>query len=249
MKRLTTNIKPARGYSHLLHIALNILLPVAVYILVRTDFMSLAIVLVLLSKWRMFAVRHRYWLLNILSNAVDMIVGVSLVLFIANTSVVWWQLFWTASYAVWLVYLKPRSDTLSVSAQAMIAQLLGLSALYIRFGGLPLVLLVLCTWGITYAAARHFFASFDEVHTTMFAHIWAYFSASLAFILGHWLLFYGQVAQLVLILTVVGYTVAALYYLHSTSRITGTIQRYLLVIMSLILLVVIVFSNWHAKII
>jgi hypothetical protein len=126
MLRLPTKIKPAKGFSHSLYIAFNIALPVLAYILVRIDFVGLAILLVLLSKWRMFAVRPRYWIANVVQNGVDIMVAVSLIIFMASTTVGWWQLFWTAAYVGWLVWLKPRYDVLSVSAQAMVGQLLGL---------------------------------------------------------------------------------------------------------------------------
>lgn len=209
--------------------------------------MPLAVAVVLLSKWRMFAVRPRYWLANILANGVDILVGISIVAFMASTPSVWWQLTWALIYALWLVFLKPRSDVLSVSSQAMLAQLAGLSALYIKFGDLPLVGLVAGTWVITYISARHFFASFDESHSSMMANIWGYFSACLAFILGHWLLFYGSMAQIVLLLTVIGYSVAALYYLETKGRLTDLTKKYLLGIMTAILLIIIVLSNWTGE--
>src|SRR3954447_5805850 len=102
--RLPSRIKPVKGFSHLAHIALLILLPILAYVLVRIDFVSLAILLIFLSKWRMFAVRPRYWLANLVANGVDIIVGISLVLFMANTSIVWWQIFWTVLYAIWLTW-------------------------------------------------------------------------------------------------------------------------------------------------
>ena len=61
MRSLPAKIKPTKGFSHVFYITLNILLPILAYILVRIDFVGLAIGLVLLSKWRMFAVRPRYW--------------------------------------------------------------------------------------------------------------------------------------------------------------------------------------------
>lgn len=237
-------IKPARGFSHFLHIILAVLLPITAYILVRIDFVGLAILLVLLSKWRMLAVRPRYWIANIIAGGTDILVSVALVLFMANTSVGWWQLFWTASYAAWLTWLKPRSDVLSVSAQAMLGQLMGLAILYLKFGDTPLVALVAGTWLIAYLAARHFLTSFEEVHTVLLAHIWAYFAAGLAFVLGHWLLFYGTVAQIIVILTTIGYGLVALYYLDSTDRLTALLQRQLLGIMFAILLIVVVLSDW-----
>jgi hypothetical protein len=241
---LPTKLKPTKGFSHLFYIALNVLLPILAYILVRIDFVSLAILLVLLSKWRMLAVRPRYWTANLIQNGVDIMVAVSLIIFMASTSVVWWQLFWTIAYGAWLIWLKPRYDVLSVSAQAMVGQLLGLSVLYLKFGDSSIAGLVAGTWLVTYLAARHYLTSFEESHSPLLAHIWAYFSASLAFILAHWLLFYGTIAQIIIILTTVGYGLAALYYLDATDRLTKILQRQLMAIMLAILLIIMVFSNW-----
>ena len=204
----------------------------------------MAILLILISKWRIVSVRPRYWLANLATNGVDILVGVSIVLFISSTGTTWWQLFWTALYVGWLLWLKPKSDALSVSAQAMTGQLLGLSVLYLKFGDANLGLLVAGTWGVTYLAARHFLSSFEESRTTLLSNVWAYFSASLAFILGHWLLFYGSISQILIILTTIGYGLAALYYLDATEKLTKVLRRQLLAIMCLILLIVIVLSDW-----
>jgi len=241
---IPAKFKPTQGFAHFIHLGLNVLLPILAYILVRIDFVSLAILLIILSKWRMFAVRPRYWLANIISSGVDITVGVALVLFMANTSVAWWQLFWMGLYMGWLIWVKPRSDVLSVSAQAMIGQLLGLSILYLKFGDISLVWLVAATWVVTYIAGRHFLTSFEEPQAVILAHVWAYFAASLAFILGHWLLFYGTVAQIIVLLTTIGYGLAALYYLDATDRLTSVIQRQLLAIMGAILLIVLLLSDW-----
>ncbi len=229
---LPSRIKPARGFSHLVHVGLLASLPVLAYILVRINFVAVAIGLVLISKWRIVAVRPRYWVANIVANGVDIVVGLSLVLFMSNTSVTWWQLFWMALYIAWLTWLKPRSDVLSVSAQAMVGQLLGLAVLYLKFGDASLAGLVAGTWLVTYLAARHFLTSFEEPHTALLAHVWAFFSASLAFVLSHWLLFYGTIAQIIVFLTTIGYCLAALYYLDATERLTPSLQRQMLGIMS-----------------
>jgi hypothetical protein len=244
MLQIQSRIKPAKGFSHLIHIGLNVALPVLAYILVRIDFVSVAILLILISKWRMFAVQPRYWIANLISNGVDITVGVAFVLFMASTGSGWWQIFWALLYGGWLLGLKPRSDVLSVSAQAMVGQLLGLTVLYIKFGDAPLTILVGGTWLVTYLAARHFLTSFEEAHTALLAQVWAYFSASLAFILGHWLLFYGSIAQIIVILTNIGYGLAALYYLEAKGRLTLPLQRQLFAIMVAILLIVIIFSDW-----
>lgn len=244
MLRLLPRIKPTKGFSHVLHIALNVALPVLAYVLVRTDFASVAVLLILLSKWRMFAVQMRYWIANLIANGVDIMVGVSLVLFMASTAVVWWQLLWTVLYGLWLVWLKPRSDVLSVSAQAMIGQLLGLSVVYLKFGDSSLVVLVAGSWLVSYLAARHFLTSFEEAHSALIAHVWAYFSANLAFILGHWLLFYGSLAQVVLLISAIGYGLAVMYYLDARERLSILLQRQLLAIMLAVVLIVLLLSDW-----
>lgn len=143
--KLHTKIKPAQGYSHYFHIGLTTFLPVIVYVLVRLEggFVQAAIALILLSKWRMFAVRPRYWLTNITANAVDIIVGVSVVVFMDHTTNGMYQLLWAAAYSVWLVFIKPGSSVLSVSVQACISQALGLVALYIAWTEAPIFGIVL----------------------------------------------------------------------------------------------------------
>lgn len=244
MLQLPDKIKPAQGFSHLIHIGLNALLPILTYVLVRIEFVSLAILLIFLSKWRMFAVRPRYWLANLIASGVDIVVSVALVLFMANTSSEQWQLFWVLLYGGWLIWLKPRSDVLSVSAQAMLGQLLGLAVLYLKFGDTSLAVLVGATWLITYVSARHFFSSFEEPHVALLSHVWAYFGASLAFVLGHWLLFYSTIAQIIVLITTIGYGLAALYYLDSAERLSKTVKRQLMAVMCAIVLIVVALSDW-----
>ena len=75
LARKTRNIT-----SNLVHIFLNLLLGVgAVLVTVLSGSPVLGILLVLLSKWRIFAVRARYLWLNLKSNLVDLIVGMSVV--------------------------------------------------------------------------------------------------------------------------------------------------------------------------
>ncbi|HET9850858.1 MAG TPA: hypothetical protein VFP35_04535 [Candidatus Saccharimonadales bacterium] len=242
--KLHWRIRPTRGFSHVFHIILSAFLPILAYILVRIDFVGLAILLIFLAKWRMFAVRPRYWLTNLTANGVDIMVGLALVLFMASTSVVWWQILWAVLYGVWLIWLKPKSDVLSVSAQAMIGQLLGLFVLYLKFGDSSLLLLTAGTWLVTYLSARHFLTSFEEPYTALLAHSWGYFSAALAFLLGHWLLYYGTIPQIIVILTAVGYGLAALYYLSAKDRLTILLKRQLLLIMLAVLVVILALSDW-----
>src|ERR1700722_11517154 len=100
-QQLITKFKPASGLAHAFHVGLVAVLPLILYILVRVvraDFFQLALAIILLSKWRMFAVRRRYWPANIRANDIDIIVGVSAVIFMSQTSSSLWQLLWAVFY-------------------------------------------------------------------------------------------------------------------------------------------------------
>lgn len=247
MRALTNKLKPASGFSHYFHLGLTSLLPVLVYILVRIDFASLALAIILLSKWRMLAVRPRYWAANLRYNAVDIMVGVSLLAFMVNTDSNMWQVIWAAVYGVWLIFIKRGSNVFLVSLQAFLGQTLALMALFITWRDAPLAGLVLAVWAITYLSARHFFGSFDERYSALFAHLWGYFCAALMWVLGHWLLFYGALSQPALLITVLGFGLAAMYYLDERDKLTDLLRRQFVFIMIAIVVVVLVFSDWGDK--
>lgn len=247
MNRLATKIKPKHGYSHLLHLVLTAAMPVLLYILVRASFTTPAIAVLLLSKWRMFAVRPRYWIANIRGNAIDIIVGISVIYFMTYADAASWQLLWVGLYAVWLVVVKPKSSMTWVSLQALIGQTAGLFSLYLIFPDAPLAALVVAHWFIAYYAARHFFVSFDEEHARFLAMMWALFAASLGWLLGHWLLFYSVVSQPTLLLTVLGFGLSGLYYLDHHDKLSTFLRRQFLFVMTAVVAIVLIFSNWAER--
>ncbi|HTE21835.1 MAG TPA: hypothetical protein VK674_02235 [Candidatus Limnocylindria bacterium] len=243
----TRSLRPKSGFANVAHIGLNALLPVLLYVLVRIDFAPLAAALIILSKWRMFAVRIRYWPANVRANAVDIMVGLSVVIFMSSTSVGMWQVVWAVAYGLWLVFLKPGSSTLQVSLQAVVAQLAALMALFLVSGDMPLYGLIVTSWFICYLCARHFFTSFDEPYALLFSHIWGYFAAALIWILGHWLLFYNVLAQPTLLIVVIGYGLAAMYYLDQTDRLSDMWRKQFILMMVAIVVIVLTFSDWGDK--
>lgn len=245
--RLKTGLRPKSGFANLAHIGLNTLLPVLLYILIRIDFTPLAVALIILSKWRMLAVRARYWPANVRANAVDIMVGISVVIFMSSTNVGMWQVVWAISYGLWLVFLKPGSSTLKVSIQAMVAQLVALMAMFMVSGDEPLYALVAGGWLISYLCARHFFTSFDEPYTQFYSHAWGYFAAALVWVLGHWLLFYNVLAQPTLLLVVIGYGLATMYYLDQTDRLSALWRKQFILMMVMIVVIVLTFSDWGDK--
>lgn len=243
------NLKPTSGIAHFLHLGLVLVLPVVVFILVRLNLVLPAFGIVILGKWRMFAVRPRFWAANIRANAVDLMVGLSVVLFMTHNDSLLAQSSWTVLYATWLTAIKPRSGVAMVTAQAFIGQFVALSALYLTWADGPVYGLTLLSGLFCFLAARHFLDAFDEPYAKMLAYIWGYFGAALAWLLSHWLLFYRGVAQPTLLLSTVGYGLAVLYYLDHNDRLGKGARRQFIFIMVAIVLVVLAFSDWGDKVV
>jgi hypothetical protein len=247
MSKLLYKLKPQSGVSYAIHIALNVLLPIIVFSLIRLDLVIIAAVIVLLSKWRMLAVKPRYWVSNIRANLVDIFVGLSSVAFMAGTSKWYTQAVWAGLYIVWLVWLKQQSKPLAVTSQALIAQILALVAFYRAFPNGSILINMIAVWLICYAVARHFLSAFDESLVSIIANIWAWFGLVMAWTLGHWAIDYLFLPQIALILSILGYGLVALYYLHSKSKLTSSLKHQLLGVLAILLLIVIVFSDWQDK--
>ena len=77
---------------------------------------------------------------------------------------------------------------------------------------------------VCYLTARHFFDSFEEPYAKLLSYLWSFFAAALTLVLGHWLLFYGAIAQPTLLLVAVGYGLAALYYLDHHDKLSRLVR-------------------------
>ena len=133
----------------------------------------------------MFAVRPRFWAANIRANAVDIMVGLSVVVFMAHsTGSIAVQFGWAVLYGLWLIVIKPRSTLRMISLQAAIGQVCALSALYLSWPGGPLAGLTLSVGLICFLAARHFFDGFNEPYARLLSYMWGYFGAALAWLKG-----------------------------------------------------------------
>lgn len=217
--------------------------------MVRLEFAALALAVVILSKWRMIAVRPRFWAANIRANSVDLMVGISIVLFMVNSDSLLIQAIWTVLYMIWLLFIKPARSSLMVMIQAFIAQFVALSALYLVWTDGPTAGLTLLTGLICFFAARHFFDTFNEPYARMLSYSWGYFGAALSWLLSHWLLFYVVVAQPTLLLSTIGYGLAVLYYLDHTDRLSKGVRQQFIFVMLAIVLVVLAFSDWGDQVI
>lgn len=248
MRRLLHKIKPTSGIAHFLHLGLVMILPIAVFVLVQLHFVQLALSIIVLSKWRMFAVRPRFWAANIRANAVDLMIGLSVVVFMTHSAYLL-QVVWMLLYGVWLLAIKPGAGVPMITTQAFLGQLAALMALYLTWADGPIYGLTLLTGLFCYLAARHFLDAFDEPYARLLAYLWGYFGAALAWLLSHWLLFYRGLAQPTLLLSTLGYGIAVLYYLDHNNRLSKGLRRQFVFIMLAIVLVVLAFSDWGDKVV
>jgi hypothetical protein len=197
----------------------------------------------------MLAVRPRFWLANIRANAIDMIVGLSVLAFMTATTSEAMQLLWVVLWGIWLIGIKPKADTLWVSIQAFVGFAIGATAMFYTWDHAPLYVLVGATGLLCFFGAHHFFDSFDESYTRLLSLLWAYFGAALTWILSHWLLFYGPVAQPTLLMVALALGLGTLYYLDHFDRLSLNVRRQIVFIMTAVVLVVLAFSDWGDKIV
>lgn len=242
MRPLLHKIKPASGFSSVLHIGFRLALPIIVFVLSSLSIgIWLPLLVVFLSKWRIFAVRPRFWPANLRANAVDIMVGVSIVIFMANSESLTFRLVWMIAYMVWLIVIKPSSTMFAVSLQAGLGLLSGLTALFLAWSHGPLWGLVFFSGLICYLAARHFFDSFNEPYTKLLSYLWGYFGAALTWVLGHLLVVYPKqndvVAQPTLFLVTIAYALGAVYYLEHFDRLSSGVRKELLFLGSGIVLI------------
>jgi hypothetical protein len=249
MRPILHKLKPTSGFASYFHRALVLILPIAVYILIRLNFVQLALSIIVLSKWRMLAVRPRFWAANFRANAVDIMVGLSIVVFMTHTTLPSLRVAWVVLYAAWLLFIKPASNTLIITAQAFIGQFCALMALYLTWSNGPIYGLTALTGLFCFLAARHFLEAFDEPYAKLLSYIWGYFAAALAWLLSHWLLFYGFISLPTLLLSCLGYGLAALYYLDHYDKLSNIIKAQFLIAMIAIVIVVLAFSQWGDKVV
>jgi hypothetical protein len=240
-------IKPSSSGSQIVYYLLNIGLPILMLGLVLAELPAMAAFLVILSKWRMIVVRPRYWIPNLRANSVDLFVGLSTVVFMAGTMELWVKIFWTLLYIGWLVWLKPKSNQSAVMAQALIAQLMALVAFYQAFNIHSITTGVLVVSLICYLSARHYFGAFDEPLTRQYSAVWAWFAASLTWVLGHWFLVFVVIPQNTLIITLVGYSIAFMYYLNSNNKLTTALKQQFVVLIGILIFVILFFADWQDK--
>jgi hypothetical protein len=239
--------------SELAYIILNIGLAIGILLTVLAiDSPLPAFGIFLLSKWRTFAVRPRYWFANVQANLVDMIVGLSyVVLLYAAGDALPIQIVLTMLYVGWLLFIKPRSKRIFVAVQAGTAVFLGVTALMTTSYDWYASVVVLVMWLIGYSAARHVLSGYDEAHRSFFSLVWGLVFAEIGWLAYHWTFAYtipgfgdiklSQVALVALALSFLAERVYASYRRHEGVRSADVILPLLLTVS--VILVIMIFFN------
>ena len=203
--------------SNMVHVFLNILLGVGtVLITVLSGSPLLGILLVLVSKWRIFAARSRYFFVSLKANLVDIIVGISVVLLVysGGTAFLISDIILMVFYPIWLLFIKPLSSENANAIQALIAVFLGISAGVLLTSGFNAIWMVLIAFLIGYAGCRHILSQGADKEFTLATLIAGLLFAEIAWLSSVWSIIYTyenfglsgvKLPQLAIILTIVAF--------------------------------------------
>lgn len=222
-------VKQRSFLSEAAYVAFNIALPIAVLgLILSTSVPWPAVGLVLLSKWRIFAVRSRYWIANIRANTVDLIVGISTVVYLyAASGDIVTQIALTTMYITWLVFIKPKSKQRFMTAQAAIGLVYGIGAIVQISPTLSASIVVLLAWIVGYATARHVLSGRHETHINVLSLIWGFVVAEIMWLSYHWTIGYQvgeslQLSQMVIVISALSFLAERAYtsfHKHGTVQI------------------------------
>jgi hypothetical protein len=240
--------------SNAVYIGLNVLLPVAILFLVRLDPPYLAFGLVILSKWRILALRPRFWWANIKANLADMMVGISAVglIYLSGSSFML-QVILAVLYGVWLLAIKPRSGTHGVLLQAGIMQFVSIVTLFHYSVLLPELFVLLSCWLIGYVSARHVVSNYEEKYIEMLSVMWGLFVLEISWVMYRWTNVYNlglpiKIPQIALMMLVIGFCAARMYDFSKTQKLTKSMLRGTVLFGAVLLAVILFFSSWDVTV-
>ena len=223
--------KSRNAFSSFLHVLMNIALGAgSIYITWATGSFVIGYLIVLVSKWRMFAVRPRYWELNLKSNLVDIIVGCSFVMiaYCSGQKILPIHFILAALYSIWLIFVKPKSTDVATSMQSLWSVFFGTISLTLIAASANSIFMALGGFVIGYAAARHVLVQGEEKNYEVIYLAAGIIIAEIAWLCHSWLIVYSFngtgiiIPQLSVIATIVSFLFGYVY--KSISRNGGKIK-------------------------
>lgn len=248
-------IRPRRSQiTELTYSALNVAMAVAILLVtLSTQTIWLPLLVVLLSKWRVLAVRPRYWWANILANMVDVIVGLGFVVMLsASAGSLTLQIVQTLAYIVWLLFIKPRSKRSFVAVQSLAAVFVGTTALASVAYSVDVIVIVAGMWVIGYAAFRHLLMHYDEPLTATLSLLSGLLMAQLGWFGYHWLFVYTvpgtplRIAQLAIVVTLLAFMTERTYEAYHRKGAKLNMQHVVLPVafsLTLIAIILVLFNQ------
>jgi hypothetical protein len=218
-----------------------------------TNSLILAIILVIVSKWRVFAVRPRYWISNVVANMVDYIVGIGYAIFLFSISapdpqkaVI--QLIIVIMYVFWLLFIKQQSKQKYIVIQSLSAVFIGINALALVSYDWPVSVFVIGMWVIGYSCSRHIILSYEEKEYQSLSYIVGFVFCELGWIFDHWMVAYTLptvsmpfFSQIAVVITTLSYLFYKIYDYFFGKDSTKKFDLVLTTVFSLFIIIMLVF--------
>jgi small-conductance mechanosensitive channel len=248
MKRLVNKIKPVKGFSATAHSLLSIGYVLLLAALVKINLPALAVLTVVLSKWRIFAIKPRYWATHLKINMVDILFGVSVVglLQIYAKDNYRQMLPILVSYIIWLLVIKPLSSRLGMSIQAVLAFILSVVVIHRIDALLSSSILALLSGISAYFCYSHYCST--STFADAKSQTWAYtvIVIGLIYIFSKWLLFIWLMPAGLLMSLAIGYPLVTLGWTDAKPELTDRRTKQAMMVCVAISVLVFAFLDWQA---
>ncbi len=240
--------------SAVLHALFNLILGLgSVFITFSTASWIPGAILVILSKWRMFAVRPRYLFLNLKSNLVDLIVGFSFIFitYCSGPTLLPIHFILAISYSAWLIVLKPMSSERASALQSLLAVFLGTTATTLMTATANSIFPVFLNFLVGFAAARHVLVQGDDTDFSFLSLIIGLLFTEISWLSQSWLIVYTYreigflLPQSAILLTALTFLLGYIFKNYSSNEDFSFSKIATPTIFSIILIVIIVL--WFSK--
>ncbi len=197
MKKLSLKTKIIKALGSSLYVTFNLMLIVAILLSINVfNSLILAFGLIVFAKWRIFAVKPRFWLANIKAAVVDFTIGFSYVLTIYSLGYqnLIIQVVISVLYIIWLLIIKSRTSQQAMAIQSLIAIFWFNLIISYFLSVIPLLVLMVLELIIGYFAVWHYLTNFDFGLKTkrLISGFWGLVLVELSWISWHYLIGYGQ---------------------------------------------------------